>query len=133
MLPTPEISDWSSNARLMPVRLARVRATNAASSKSGSTGSRAMCRMGCGSSAPPGECLPGGLGRLLLGLLLAPALAVAEILTGHPDGGGEVLLVVRALLAHHILRDAQAVRRGELLQAGLPVQAGTALRRVGHH
>ncbi len=36
--------------------------------------------------------------------------------------------MVRALLGDEVLRDAQALGRGELLEAGLPVQAGTEVR-----
>src|SRR5918995_201614 len=55
MLPIPETRFWSSSARLIPVRLARSRATAAARSNSGSNGSRPMCATSSGSSAPPGE------------------------------------------------------------------------------
>src|SRR5690242_1801405 len=53
MLPTPLISDWSSNARLMPVCRVRSRSSTALSSNAASSGSGAMCAMGAGSAAPP--------------------------------------------------------------------------------
>ena len=55
MLPTPEISVWSSSRRLMPAVRAPDAATNASSSNSGSNGSRAMWAISGGSSAPPSE------------------------------------------------------------------------------
>ncbi len=48
MLPTPLISDWSSRARLIVDRLRRSARWKASSSKSGSSGSRAMCAMTSG-------------------------------------------------------------------------------------
>ena len=48
----------------------------------------------------------------------------AVLVTGHPGDGGEDLLVVRAGLGDEVLGDAHRGARGELLQAGLPVQAG---------
>src|SRR5215470_16667021 len=52
MLPIPLISDWSSSARLTPVRRVRSRRLRAAGSKAASNGSGAMWAMGPGSSAP---------------------------------------------------------------------------------
>ena len=49
MLPTPEISVWSSSARLTSVRLRRSAADEPASAKAGSIGSRAMCAISAGS------------------------------------------------------------------------------------
>src|SRR5216684_707969 len=45
MLPMPLTSDWSSSARLIPVRRARILAVSAVRSKSGSSGSGAMCEI----------------------------------------------------------------------------------------
>src|SRR5712692_8486994 len=53
MLPTPLISDWSSRARLIPVRRCRSLAANRASSNAASSGSGALCAIAAGSSAPP--------------------------------------------------------------------------------
>src|SRR6478735_11184853 len=64
----------------------------------------------------------GRLGRLLLGLLLRPADAVAVHPALHPDAGGERLHVVGSLVLDEVLRDTEAVQRAELLQARLPVQ-----------
>ncbi len=64
--------------------------------------------------------------------LLRPG-AGAERLAADPGHRRERLGVVRALLAHHVLRDAERERRGQLLQRGLPVQPGAALGRVGQH
>ena len=55
MLPTPEMRFWSSSWRLIPEARRRTFATNASSSNSGSSGSRAMCAISGGSSAPPAE------------------------------------------------------------------------------
>src|SRR3954447_24079334 len=55
MLPTPETIVWLSRIRLMPDALRRTRRTKAASSNSGSSGSRAMWTSSGGSSAPVGE------------------------------------------------------------------------------
>src|SRR6476661_7768037 len=55
MLPTPDTTVWSSRIRLTPEARRRTAATNASSSNSGSTGSRAMWAISGGSSAPPGE------------------------------------------------------------------------------
>ena len=46
--------------------------------------------------------------------------------------GGEDLLVVRALLGDAVLRDTERGRGGELLQAGLPVEAGAEGGRAAH-
>ena len=63
------------------------------------------------------------LGGGLLGFLLGPADAVAVELVGDPHLGGEGLLVVGALVLDDVLRDAEGVLGGELLEGGLPVQA----------
>src|SRR3954447_18232164 len=55
MLPTPEMRVWSSSARFTPVCRRRSAATNSSSTNAGSTGSRAMCEISRGNSAPPGE------------------------------------------------------------------------------
>src|SRR5439155_22726309 len=76
------------------------------------------------------ERAPGDLRRLLLGFLLGAAVAAAVGVAAKPHGGAELLAVVRPLLLHPVLGHADAAGRGQLLQAGLPVQAGTALRRL---
>src|SRR4051794_8502967 len=53
MLPTPLTRPWSSRSRFTPAVRRRRRATNATSSNAGSSGSRAMCAISVGSSAPP--------------------------------------------------------------------------------
>src|SRR5680860_267930 len=55
MLPTPEIRVWSSSSRLTPEVRFRSRATKWSSSNAGSIGSRAMCAISWGSTAPPAE------------------------------------------------------------------------------
>src|SRR6478735_1044806 len=55
MLPTPEIRFWLSSWRFTPELRERTVRTNASSSNSGSSGSRAMCAISGGSSAPPVE------------------------------------------------------------------------------
>ena len=54
MLPIPDTTVWSSSARLISVCLRRIAATAATREKSGSSGSRAMCAISGGRSAPPG-------------------------------------------------------------------------------
>src|SRR4051794_1101532 len=111
-------------------RPARTTSTSGSSGTGGQTGSdrrgfvgrqearaRAVLRHG----AP--ERPEGGGGGALLGLLLALAAALAADGGPHEDGGVEGLGVVRTLLGHHVLRDAEVQLCGELLQAGLPVQA----------
>src|SRR4051794_24877888 len=61
---------------------------------------------------------PGGLGRALLGLLLAAALLAAVALPGDDHPGGEPLGVVGALLVDAVLGHPQPAPGGELLQAG---------------
>ena len=87
---------------------------------------------GVGGPAAPGrrgDRAVGGLGGLLLGLLLGPAGAVAVERVADAHLRGEGLLVVGALVLDDVLRDAEGVLGGELLQAGLPVQAGAEARR----
>src|SRR5690242_853562 len=60
----------------------------------------------------------------LLGLLLGAADAVAVQLLTDADLRGEGLHVVGALVLDDVLGDAEAVLGGELLERGLPVQAG---------
>ena len=64
------------------------------------------------------------LGGGLLGLLLGAAHAVAVEALADPDLGGEGLHVVGAVVLDDVLGDAEAVLGGQLLQGGLPVQAG---------
>ena len=71
---------------------------------------------------------PGGLGGLLLGFLLAAAGAGAVRDTTDAGGSSEGLLVVGAGLGDQVLRNAEPLGRGELLEAGLPVQAGAEVR-----
>src|SRR5260370_18004753 len=66
---------------------------------------------------------PRGLGGLLLGLLLAPALTRAVGHATHPYRGAEGLLVVRAPLCHLVLGHAELLRCGQLLQRSLPAEA----------
>src|SRR5512145_2471656 len=85
----------------------------------------------CG-TALRGDRPVGGLGGLLLGLLLRPAGAetVERVTDLHLRGEG--LLVVGPLVLDDVLGDAERVLRRELLEAGLPVQAGTEPRRGLH-
>src|SRR4051812_38458311 len=78
------------------------------------------------------ELAPGCFGRLLLGLLLAAAGALAVDRPLDDGGSSERLLVVRAALVDDVLRDSQAARSGELLQARLPVERGALSRRRLH-
>src|SRR5690606_18398277 len=73
---------------------------------------------------------PGHLRGILLGLLLRGAAALATRLTADQHRRGELLLVVRTGVHHPVLRHAERRGRGQLLQAGLPVQAGTSQRRL---
>ena len=66
---------------------------------------------------------------LLLGLLLGAPVARAQRTAADHRRGGEQLGVVRPLLGDPVLGHAQVRRRRQLLQAGLPVQAGTEQRR----
>src|SRR5512144_2260588 len=68
---------------------------------------------------------------LLLRLLLAAARPLAPDAPAHQDRGVERLGVVGALLGHHVLGDAEAVGRGQLLETGLPVEGRAELRRPG--
>ena len=67
---------------------------------------------------------PGGLGGLLLRLLLAAAGAGAVRDASDAGGSSEGLLVVGTGLGDQVLGHAEALGRGELLETGLPVQAG---------
>src|SRR5271169_5166282 len=75
--------------------------------------------------------VPGRLGRVLLGLLLGAALAGAQHAPADPDHGPERLLVVRPALLDLVVRHPEHVRRGQLLQRGLPVQSGAQPGRLG--
>jgi hypothetical protein len=70
-------------------------------------------------------------GGLLLGHLLGAARAVAEHGGAHHHRRLEPLRVLGAVLGDGVLGRAQAVARGDLLQAGLPVQAGAQGGRLG--
>ena len=61
----------------------------------------------------------------LLGLLLGATEPVAVEAAADADLGRERLHVVRALVLDDVLGDAEVVLGGELLEGGLPVQAGT--------
>ncbi len=65
----------------------------------------------------------------LLGLLLGAADAVAVEAVADAHLGGEGLHVVRALVLDDVLGDTEPVLGGELLEGGLPVQAGAQGRR----
>src|SRR4029078_3252553 len=67
------------------------------------------------------------LGGGLLGFLLRAAYPVAVQVGAHPDLGGEGLHVVGALVLDDVLGHAEAALGGELLQGGLPVEAGAEL------
>jgi hypothetical protein len=71
---------------------------------------------------------PGGLGGLLLRLLLAAAGAGAVRDASDAGGSSEGLLVIGAGLRDQVLGDTEPLGRGELLETGLPVQAGTEVR-----
>src|SRR3712207_4325793 len=73
-----------------------------------------------------GERAPGRLGGLLLGGLLGAAGPGAVHGPPEDDGGGERLGVVGAVVVHPVGGGAEAPGGAELLQAGLPVQAGAA-------
>src|SRR6478672_641400 len=109
---------------------ARPRRTTSTSGSSGIHGSgRARGPGGLGAGTQLG---PGALGGLLLGLLLAAPDPLAEGLLADDGPCGEDLLVVGALLGHAVLGHAEAGGGGELLQAGLPVQAGAEAGRGLH-
>src|SRR6478609_9501658 len=74
---------------------------------------------------------PGQGGGLLLGNLLGATGAGAEHVAPHGDLGLEPLGVLRAVLGDAVLGCAQGVAGGDLLQAGLPVQAGPQGGRLG--
>src|SRR5215470_7895629 len=76
---------------------------------------------------------PGGRGRLLLGFLLGAALARAVDAPAYPDQRAEGLLVVGAALVDVVLGHAQDAGGSQLLQRGLPVQAGPEPGRLGYH
>ena len=80
MLPIPLTSVWSSSARLTPLVLLRSRVTKASSSNSGSSGSRAMCAIVEGSSAPPATT-----SRPAEGPLVDEAQLPAAVGEGEPD------------------------------------------------
>src|SRR5215475_4073251 len=73
------------------------------------------------------------LGRALLRLLLRPALHTAMADTADHRPGGERLGVVRTGLLDLIVRHTEPTGRGQLLQAGLPVESGPESRRLVHH
>src|SRR5450755_4451743 len=74
-------------------------------------------RPGLGVGGEPGaDRRPGGLGRLLPGFLLRPALALTVGAGADAHGRPEELLVVRAALLDVVLGHAQHLRGGELLE-----------------
>src|SRR5690606_13367948 len=73
---------------------------------------------------------PCGLGCLLLRLLLAAAGAGAVRDASDAGGSSEGLLMVGAGLRDQVLGHSESFGRGELLEAGLPVQAGSEVRRL---
>ena len=75
----------------------------------------------------------GGLGGALLGLLLGAAVAVAEDQIADADARDEGLHVVGAVVLDEVLGDTQPEVGGELLEGGLPVEAGTHGRGGLHH
>ena len=83
MLPTPEISVWSSSARLTSVCRRRSAAENASSSKSGSSGSRAMCAIRGGHAASASGQLVDG--EPAEGALVDEAQLAAAVGEGEPD------------------------------------------------
>src|SRR4051794_3684096 len=107
---------------------------------SGSSGSSAAVGLGVGSvgsvvvvgRVAGRERLVGGLRSLLLGVLLGAPDPDAEVATGHHRRRRELLGVVRALVGDPVLRHAPTGGRGQLLEAGLPVQARTEARGGVH-
>src|SRR6478735_8492632 len=71
------------------------------------------------------DLAPGGLGRLLLRFLLATTGAGAVRDTTDASSSSKGLLVVGAGLRDEVLGNSEALARGELLETGLPVQAGS--------
>src|SRR6476619_3958364 len=100
-------------------------------STSGSSGTPTVDRGGRdgGVAVLVGERAVRRLGGLLLRLLLRPAdpVAVHPVADAHPRGEG--LLVIGALVLDQVLGDTELVDRGQLLEAGLPVQAGAESSR----
>src|SRR5919112_2943737 len=97
------------------------------------SGSSGTCFRSPNESALRGGVAGGRLGRqgpprqlccLLLGLLLRAAVPRAQRAPPDDRRGGEELRVVRALLGDPVLGHAQVRRGGELLQAGLSIEAG---------
>src|SRR3954452_9823457 len=97
-------------------------------STSGSSGTSAPRGSAVGSR---GEGAPGGFRGLLLGGLLRPAGAHPADLAGQHHDRGEGLGVVGTVVLDVVDRSAQALAGAQLLQAGLPVQAGTPGGRLG--
>src|SRR5207342_1797322 len=71
---------------------------------------------------------PRGFRGLLLRLLLAAAGAGAVRDASDAGGSSKDLLVVRAGLRDQVLGNSEPLGRRELLETGLPVQAGTKIR-----
>src|ERR1044072_2584344 len=76
-----------------------------------------------------GQRLPSLLGGLLLRFLLRATVALAVVATADQDRRGELLAVVRSLFVHSVLGHAETGGSGQLLHAGLPVQAGATQGR----
>src|SRR5690606_26799138 len=99
--------------------------TTSTSGSSGTSGPPLLpAGLGGARLGPRLDRLPRRLGGLLLGLLLAAALARAVLLAGDAHRGAEGLLVVGAALVDVVLGHPEHLRGGQLLQRGLPVQPG---------
>src|SRR5215467_4482753 len=82
---------------------------------------------------PGADHRPRGLSGLLLGFLLGPPLAFAPDLAADLGDRPEGLLVIGPALLDRVLRAAEILRSGELLERGLPVQAGAEASGPGDH
>src|SRR5215203_2956741 len=103
MLPTPEMRVWSRIARLTPVCRCRSRLVNPSASNSGSSGSRAMCAISGGSSAPSSlNDMP-------------PMIREAE-LTTVVEGQGDAEMSRRIGIG---LRDEELAAHSEMAQHGI--------------
>ena len=103
-------------------------------STSGSSGTRqALGTRACRASDRASSARQAVSAASLLGLLLAASGARVEQLAADGRPRGERLRVVRADGGDHVLGHAEPALGGELLQAGLPVQAGAVVGHVGEH